>query len=93
MGPLAALIVELAKVLIWPIALFLLFYLKGEALLSLFQQHTIRVKRRGFTLEILPPIRDIPEERELLEQRNPRGAKPRSKDPEARSSPAGKTRR
>jgi hypothetical protein len=42
-----AVIVELAKVLIWPIALFLLFYLKGEALLGLFQQHTIRVKRRG----------------------------------------------
>ncbi len=75
MGPLATFIVALAKVLVWPIVLFLLVYLKGEALLGMFQQHTVRVKRKGFTLEILPPISDLPKDRELFKEVSPQTGK------------------
>lgn len=82
MGPQATFIVALAKVLVWPVALFFLIYLKGEALLALFQRHTIRVKRKGFTLEILPPISELPKERELFKEVSPQtGKRPRSKSP------------
>jgi len=65
---LASFAIELAKVLIWPLILFLLIYLKGESFLAVFQAHTIRMKRKGLTLEILPPIAEIPKKQELLEE-------------------------
>jgi len=50
--------------------------------LSLFQRHTIRVKRKGFTLEILPPISELPKEQELFKEVRPQtGKRPRSKSP------------
>jgi hypothetical protein len=40
------------------------------------------VKRKGFTLEILPPISELPKERELFKEVSPQtGKRPRSKSP------------
>lgn len=82
MGPLATFIVALARVVVWPTLAFLLLYLKGEALLALFRQHTIRVKRKGFTLEILPPITELPKNKELFKEVSPQtGKRSQSKNP------------
>jgi len=75
MEPLAAFIIALVKVLIWPVALFLLFYLKGEALLALFQQHTIRVKRKRLYLGNTPSHQRASERPGVVQGSQPTGGK------------------
>ena len=60
MGPWLIFGIALAKVIVWPAAVVLVIYLRGEALLGLFRQHSITVRHgEDFTLEILPRISEL----------------------------------
>jgi hypothetical protein len=74
MRPWQTFLVEMTKALIsWPLALVIsvCLVLARLDLGALLMEREIRFRARGFEVVFGPPIRDIPAQRELAEERQP----------------------
>ncbi len=72
MGPWQTFVVQMTRALVsWPVALVILIWLVlGRIDLgTLLMERELRIRMRGFELVLGPLIRDIPEQRELAEER------------------------
>ncbi len=74
MGPWQFFALKMADVLKWPatvIVALLILVTKGKPVFDWLQGATIRLRRKGLTIEILPPIRELPRGPELLSEKRP----------------------
>jgi hypothetical protein len=74
MGPWQIFALKMAEVLKWPatvIVALVILVTKGKPVFDLLQGATIRLRRKGLTIEILPPIRELPRSLELLTEKKP----------------------